>query len=191
MSFSAARKIFSIIFLAIVFVASAANVAVQRRNLDDLFSGGWQWIDSLTSIREYISVVENAVNTNVTGKHYFIDGFAYLHILMSKSEMSDFGQVRSKNGLMNYGNPFPVETDNARRHAARVARMKSQAEAGGARLIFLNPPDRVIKGYTSFDPGLPSQDLNVLQDAFLTYLRQFGVDYLDTRHSLLSINSTV
>lgn len=184
MSFKTARKIFSIIFLLIVFGASAANVVYQRAPLQSTVEGLTR-PRSLEDFRADISNIENAANSHISGKTYFIDAFAYLQVLLGKKEVSDFSQVRSEEGALNYGNPFPVITDDLRRYARRVQRLKQAADAQGAKMIFLSPADLVIRDYTSFEPGLPYQDLNIVQDSFLTYLREYGVDYLDTRYSLL------
>lgn len=184
MSFATARRLFSIIFIMATFGAAIVNAIYQypafHASINSLVPP-----KSLNDIRYNIGIIESAANNNVEGKPYFFDGFAYIHLLLGKKEMSDFGQVRSENGALNYGNPFPVDTGKVRQYARRVQRLNQAAEAGGAKMIFLNPADLVIRGLTRFEPGMPYQDLNIMQDAFLNCLREYGVDFLDTRYSLL------
>lgn len=52
-------------------------------------------------------------------------------------------------------------------------------------VAFIMPPDKVIKGYTTFSKGLPYNYANEGADEFLRKLSEDKIDYLDLREDIL------
>lgn len=121
----------------------------------------------------------------IINKPDFTDVFGYVQLALGKREINNFTIVRGLDGSLNHGNIYPVDITPLRDHAAYLGRLKDTVEAAGGQLIFLSPPDRVVKGVTRISRGVPFLDLNMAQDAFLDLLREYGVHYLDARTSLL------
>ncbi len=180
MTIGAMRKLFSILFLIAVFGASAYNLNRQwsaiARDMVKLTVPGM-----IAEAQAGVSAVENSVNSNITGKYDFIDAYAWIQLLMGKREVSDFKHIKAENGALNYGNAFPIDTSMIPEYAARVGRLRDAVTASGGKLLYLNPPDLIVKREPQYVRGMPYQDFNPSQDVFLDCLRELGVDFLDSR----------
>jgi hypothetical protein len=179
MKFTAAQIFLFLIFLVIIFGFSAVNLYTQGPAI-------WQVIEGLTppssfaEVKEDVDIIVSAINTNITRKTEFVDGYAYLQLLMGKDEIDNFNTVRGKNSAMNYANFYPEGTDHLREYAIRLRRLQDYA-GESCPVLFLNPPAMHIRGVSEHSAGIPYYDMNATQDAFLYFLQSYGIDYIDAR----------
>jgi hypothetical protein len=139
---------------------------------------------SLAQTKKWIGETENAVNTNIWKRFDFIDSYAYMQVLMGKSESGAFDVVQGLDRDIVWGNLYQKVTDNLDEYALRVKRLGDFAARHGARTLFLNPLALVVRGHSRYSAGIPAYDENPDQEAMLFYLQSLGVDYLDGRESL-------
>jgi hypothetical protein len=172
--------------LAILLFFSVFNARAQWTGM----RGGFIWIfentKDITKLQASFANFENFISENIIGREKFVEFYAYLQKLMGKQEIDNFGLIRDTNGQMVYGefDPEDLRGIGVKEAARRVWRLQQAVADRETKVFFLNPPAMHISGERKYPPGMPRQDVNHRQDAFLYWLNHFNIDYLDLRETL-------
>jgi len=177
------QKACAVMFLVAIFAFSAFNIYVEGPSLIN----GIKMLalpKESSELKRYVQGAENVVNTNIAERIKFIEFYAYLQKLMGKKESGGFDIVQSDQGELIYANFYAAVPDRMSEYARRMWRMSIQADKHDAKVMFVNPTDMYVRGYSNYYAGLPAYDQNDSQDALLYYLQSYGVEWLDTRSAL-------
>lgn len=179
---SSVKKAFAAIFLAATLGAAVAGVAGSGAALRGAAAGAA--VSRIRDVPKRARAVEAALTANFPEKDRLLELRSRIQALLGKNATDDFSLVKDVNGVLNHGSVVAVDTSRLHEYAARLYWLKRYAAEDGSRVLHLAPPDRVIKGYSRYEPGLPYRNLNPAQDSFLFYIGEYGVDYLDARSAL-------
>ena len=182
--YDAARRLFTVIFLILLGTYFAANSMNQGSRLLGDFADAFRNSKNLSELRSNIAYFDGHIVDTILGRNLFVDGYAYIQVIMGKEETDNFWVIRDKRGGLNYSNFYPDDASIIEECARRVWRLKTTVEEKGTKLFFVNPPSMYVRDKNQYSPGLPYADHNFLQDAFLYQLQRFGIDYIDLRNSL-------
>lgn len=174
------KLVTTIVFLVFVFVFSFQNI----KNTYKALSESLQKSDlNYSNISEILKSTEGIINDNVYEKYKFIDGYSYLQKLLNKNEEANFEVVKDQDGLLHYtffgDKPNPVDE-----LVSRVKNFDDGIENKDKKLIYLMTPDKVIKGSTKFETGIPYSYSNETADNFLQGLNENGITNIDLRENL-------
>lgn len=149
-----------------------------------LFLFGWFNFKNLQKEWEVCKTVKEAellMNSNVIGRYGFIEGYGYIHRLLNKSEMNNFEVIKNESGYL-AGTSFQsgpyYETGEL---AARVGRLRDEAEKGGVRTVVFLPPVRYGEGAVEPLEGMPYNYLNETADIYTRLLAEEGIAVMDCR----------
>lgn len=180
---SFAKKIFAVVFLFATVGATLANLALRSAD----FGRGLAGLAAPASpdgVAGSMRGLDRFLAATVAGDVCFVEAYGRLQALQGKRSIDDFALVKDDNGFLNVGALLPPDLSRLAIYASRVQWLKRLAARDGANVIFVNPPDRVLEGYSSYTRGLPYQNRNPLQDSFLYFLWEYRVEYLDARTAL-------
>ena len=177
------QKIFGLLFVVCLFAFAIGNWVTESgaiiHAIDEIRKP-----TKAGDLKHYVSRVEGILNDNIVGKDKFIDGYAYLQVLMGKEESDNFAMVLDQSGSLNYTSFFQGDILPMREYAKRLWRLQEEAKKRGCKVFFVNPPPMYHRGQSEYSAGLPYNDQNAKQDMLLYYLRTYGVDYIDLRTTL-------
>jgi hypothetical protein len=172
--------------LAAIMILSVINAKYQWVGI----KGGFQWIlentEDISKLQASFANFETFIAENMTGREKLVEFYGYLQKLMGKQEMDNFTLIRDNNKEMVYGT-FDLEDVigiGVEEAARRVWRMQQAVAPYGTKVFFANPPALHIKDRRQYPPGMPVQNVNIRQDAFLYWLGVMGIDYIDLRETL-------
>ena len=170
----------TVVFLIFLFVFSFQNIKLTYKTLSESV----QKSDfNYSNIPKILKSTEAIINDNVYEKYKFIDGYSYLQKLLNKNEEANFEVVKDQDGLLHYtffgDKPNPVNE-----LVSRVKAFDDGIENKEKKLIYLMTPDKVIKGYTKFETGIPYSYSNETADNFLEGLDKNGITTIDLRENL-------
>lgn len=177
---SQTRSAFALLFLTLLLVGSAWNIYSQL----PLFSQVLAAV-SFKDIRKAGTELQTLAEEHFFGKYAAWEAHAAIQEALGKTEVNDFTVVKAENGRLYQGGLYPMRLDNARLLAGAVADFMEAAEGKGMRVLYLNPPDSVLKNAPPQPPELPYRDYNIASDALLYTLREKGVPCLDARDSFI------
>ena len=182
------REYFIILLVAVLFVTPVFRICRDKFN-----KRAFEFLQGTFAL-SFVLMFLLLVGINIVGDVYFVnnrlranltEAYGHLHTALGKDAQRNFQIVRSRTGQLNYGSfyqfvPFEILSE----HARRMWSMNRFFEDNGTRLLFVNPPPVFQRGLPNdFAPGLPTHNLNPVQDAFLFYLRSLGVNYVDLRYT--------
>lgn len=173
---------FSAIFLVFIVFFSVVNFMQAK---DDLADAGKD-IETIQEkgIGTYVKQIEHVAETEVFGKLYFIEIYGLMQRLMDKQEMNQFEIVSDENGYLNYAEFYEEQDTQVTEYAKRIRRMQETVGENGAKVFFVNPIQKNVRGITETADGFPIADYNPIQDELLTELADNGIPCLDTRETL-------
>ena len=175
------RIIFALLFVAFLNVWLIVSLINHGPALAQDLSAAIREAKNLGELKTNLIVFEGKLGENSWGKTKFIDAYAYLQRLMGKEETDNFWAVRDLNGTLSFASFYPYDIPDVEECARRTWRLKASVEKKGTRVFFINSPARYVRNKFEFSPGLPYEDNNYLQDAFLYHLQRYGIDYVDIR----------
>lgn len=178
------KKIYSILFTLAIFLGGAANIAANRQE----FERGMAKLApprSVPEARDVLRHVNRMLNGAVAGRHELSEIYGFIHVILGKNEMGNFHILRSPSGKMDYGNIIDDQPEWFLPLVERIDLLKSAVDRKGGKFIFLSPPDRALPNIVDYPRGVPFENLNSFQDAFLDTLREHDVPFLDMRYEFL------
>ena len=174
------RAAFAVVFLSVLFCLFAWNMPRFAESAKTLGLP-----HSAQDFREACTALQGLAREYFAGKYAAWEAHAALQEALGKSEVNDFAVVKAANGRLYRGGLYPLTVDNARELADDIADFAEAAGEQGARVLYLNMPDCVLKNAPPGPPGLPYLDFNPAADALLYVLRERGVPSLDTRYAFI------
>lgn len=178
------KYIFAGIFLLILFTFGITNFIYQFEATSKTFQK-YQKVTNQADVRKLISKVEGTVNDELLGKISFIETYGYIQQVMGKSEVDNFTYGKDKNGFLNYASFYQEDDPKLMEYARQIRRLKESVESKGTKTLFINPPGKYVPNISIYDKGFPIKDINQVQDEFLLYLHNNGVETLDLRKPIL------
>ena len=173
------KFITTILFIIFLFTFSFLNLYKSYIPLKEAVKK-----TEVSSLREYISSIENTINENIYGKYKFIEGYGYMQKLMGKNEISNFEVVKDTEGKLHF--TYFTDKSNPTEDITRNLKdLKDGIENPDKKLIYLMTPDKYIKGHTEFPKGIPYHHNNETADSFLRNLDFYGIDSIDLREGIL------
>ncbi|WP_129596701.1 alginate O-acetyltransferase AlgX-related protein [Anaerophilus nitritogenes] len=178
------KYIFSGIFLFILFAFGIMNFIYQMDKMNITFEK-YGKIINLDDIKKLISKVEDTANDQLLSKMRFIEIYGYLQKLMGKNEINNWSYVKDQNGYIHYGSFYQEDDKELKEYAKQIRRLKENVQSKGTKILFMNPPGKYVPDISKFNKGIPIRDTNQIQDEFLLYLHNNGVETLDLRKPIL------
>lgn len=178
------KYIFAGIFVFILFTFGITNFMYQFEETSITFHK-YKKINNQADVKKLISKVENTVNDELLGKISFIETYGYVQNLLGKNEVDNFTYGKDKNGFLNYASFYREDDPKLMEYAKQIRRLKESVESIGTKTLFINPPGKYVRNISVYDKGFPVNDINKVQDEFLLYLHNNGVETLDLRKPIL------
>jgi hypothetical protein len=102
---------------------------------------------------------------------------------MGKDEEENFEVVKDSKGILHY-TYFANKPNKVDELVHKVKAFKDGIYDKSVNLIYLMTPDKYIRGYTTFNKGIPYDYANETADNFLEGLKANGIDTFDFRTDL-------
>lgn len=128
--------------------------------------------------------LETYFNENFIGKIQFVDFYGVIQKWMGKNEVDNFDVIRDEQGKLHFSY-FSKGSNDMSEINQEMKNFKNYLDLYAVDVAFIMPPDKVIKGYTTFSKGLPYNYANEGADEFLRKLSEDKIDYLDLREDIL------
>ncbi|WP_027631902.1 DHHW family protein [Clostridium hydrogeniformans] len=138
----------------------------------------------VSSLREYISNVEKAINDNIYGKYTLIESYGYMQKLMGKNELSNFEVVKDTEGKLHF-TYFTNKENPTEEIKEKLKDLKEEVKDPETKFIYLMTPDKYVRGHTEFPRGIPYHYNNETADKFLMEVKSEGIDTIDLREEIL------
>lgn len=178
------KYIFAGIFLFILFAFSITNFMYQFDEMNKTFKESGR-ITNQDDIKKLIGKAEDIANDELLGKMSFIETYGYIQKLIGKNEIDNFRYAKDKNGYLNYASFYREDNSKLKQYAKQIRRLKESVARKGTKTLFINPPEKYVPNISAFNKGFPVNDTNQIQDEFLLYLHNNGVETLDLRKPIL------
>lgn len=169
----------SVLFLITIFTIAVLNFNQLKENMQKVLKNG-----DISSIDEVISSIDDSYNEYFYDKTEFIDFYGLLQKKMKKNEVSNFDVVKDKSGSLHY-QYFANKPNDVSSIVNSISKYKKYLDSMGIDLVYVNPPDKVIRGVTEFEKGLPYNMANETADNFFKELKKRDINYLDLRDGIL------
>lgn len=121
---------------------------------------------------------------NFIGKFGFVNLYGAIQKWLGKNEVDNFDVVRDEQGKLHFSY-FTTGPNDMSVITQQMVDFKTHLDLFDLDLAFIMPPDKFVKGYTTFSEGLPYNYANEGADEFLKALKQHDIDYLDLREGIL------
>lgn len=178
------KYIFGGIFLLIIFGFSVMNFISEFGEMGKTFDK-YGKINNRNDVKKLINKIESTANNELLGKMNFIETYGYMQKLMGKNEINSWSYIKDKDGYLNYVNFYKEDNSKLKEYAKQVRRLKEKVESKGEKFLFINPPGKYTKNISRLQKGYPINDMSAVQDEFLFYLTENGVETLDLREKIL------
>lgn len=176
------RVTFSTVLVIGLFVIGGLNVFLQRNTLIHNVEEARTLFESDGPLEAFKSL-RGALERNAVGKDMLWDFYAEMQHHLQKREVNNFSVIKADDGRLYRGGLFPFQMTHAQELAKRIDKFTQNAQAKGAKVLYLNTPDSLSRGILNVPKDLPCRDYNAASDALLFRLREKGVPYLDARTS--------
>ncbi len=123
-------------------------------------------------------------NENFVDKYSFINLYGGFQKLMGKNEVDNFDIVRDEQGKLHF-QYFAKGPNDMSEIVKEMRDFNQHLSQYNMNLAFILPPDKVIRGYTTFSEGLPYNYANEGADHFLSELSNLNIASLDLRKGIL------
>ena len=169
----------ALLFFILLFAYAFVNAKKELPVLIETITS----FDSDLSASEKINQIDSSINENAMERYAFVDAYGYLQRLLNKNEESNFEVVKDTEGKLHY-TYFTTEPQDTSELVERVRNLADAVETKKTKVIYVLPPDKYIRGYTTFAKGIPYHMSNETADGFLAGLEENGIPYLDLRENL-------
>lgn len=176
------RIITAVLLLLVLFGFSGINLYYSYEPLREAVMGLVEIGE--TDLKTYISTIDTTINEEVYEKNLFIEAYGYIHTLLGKEELSNFDLIKDEQGKYHY-TYFATGPNDVEEIGNRTVEMSELAKAYDTEFLYLQTPDKILEGYTTFSSGLPTTYDNVTADNFLSYIEEEDVDNLDLRDTIM------
>lgn len=174
------KKVFTVIFLVLLFVYAAYNMCLNHSAYSDSIKNTWTHIADRGRIKQSdIAGVENTLNTEVWGRMNFLETYSYCQVLMDKREYGNFKYIKDETGSLHYASFFRESETDCFEYALRIKRLKDFVEKDGTEVLFVVAPTKYVAKDSELRAGLPVNNPQVIVDELLFYLNRLGIDTLD------------
>jgi hypothetical protein len=173
------KFITTIFFLVFLFAFSFLNI---WKNYESIKVSAKKI--EVSSLKEYVSGIESAINENVYGKYKFIEAYGYIQKLIGKNEVSNFEVIKDEEGKLHF-TYFADKPNKTEYISQKMKELKDGINNSKTKLIYLMTPDKYIKGYTKFPKGIPYHYNNETADQFLNEVKSTGIETIDLRNGIL------
>ncbi len=175
------KMITGVLLITILFSFFFLNLKKSYASLEEIIKK-YQWNSemSLDTMNRFINEVDTSVNDQVFEEYTFVEAYGFMQLLMGKNEVNNFEIVKDKQGNLHY-TYFANGGNDTTVLAERMVRLQKAADEKGARLMYLETPDKFIRGYTEFSTGIPYNYANETADAFLDKLKSHEIKVMDYR----------
>lgn len=135
-------------------------------------------------IQQTIKSVDNAINENILGKYIFVEQYGYIQKLMGKNEENNFEVIKDKQGKLHY-TFFTTGPNSVNDIVKDTYNFKQSIENSNTKFVYIMPPDKFVKGYSSLSIQVPYNYNNETADNFLRQLDFYKINNIDLREDLL------
>lgn len=136
--------------------------------------------ETITSVKE----LETYFNENFINRFEFINLYGGIQKILGKNEVDQFDIIRDEQGKLHF-QYFADGPNDMSEIVNQLQDYRNYLDLIKVNLLFVLPPDKVLRGYTTFSEGLPYSYANEGADDFLNQLSDLGIEYLDLRKSIL------
>lgn len=176
------KRLFAIVFLISLFGFSAINLLHSYKPLKDELA---ELANDGTGITvEKVTRLENKITENLYGRMNFIETYGYVQVLLDKRECNNFSYIKDEDGFLHYASFYREEDTRLFEYSMRLKRLQDYVASKGTKVLFVVPPGKYDKQYTTFRTGMPVNDPNWIVDEMMFYLNRLGVETLDLRESI-------
>ena len=165
------KRIFALVFLAVIGVFSVVNVYHSFGTLKDYLSGG----------EVSVAAFEAAINDSLYRRMDFVETYGYVQTLLDKRECNNFSYIKDENGYLHYASFYREEDTRLFEYAMRVKRLQDSVEEKGTKVLFVVPPGKYDPEYSELRTGLPINNPDYIVDEMMFWLNRLGVETLDLR----------
>lgn len=159
---------------AILFVISLTIFAI----VNGIYA--WPLLQSKVGDMHSITDIENAINETMYQKTAFIESYGLLQSVLDKKEINNFEVIKGSDDML-----YLTSKQNKPRDITtiieRMKTLQKVVEKNDGQLITLLPPDKYLEGKSASLDAYPQSYNNETADAYVTGLRQAGIDVLDYR----------
>lgn len=170
----------AILFITVLFSAAAYNATTNKANLAWI-AGQLRPFESLQRFRSDMTELDHSLASNVAGKAWLRELHGRLYAMTGKRMLGAWPVVKLPDGSLNSIDMLPPDYPSLQLYSSYFHHLKNLAADGGAAVLYVNPPDRIIRNATPVPAGVPIQDQNSVEDSILFYMREYDVPYLDAR----------
>jgi len=182
---SQARAAFAVLFCTTLFVSGVWSLNMQLTRWDNKLA-----TLSFQDMKTFSSELRKVLEEGVVGRYVAWDAYGIIQDRLKKHEANDFAVVKAANGRLYQGGIYPLYVDNARILAGNIADFAEVAQEKGMKVLYLNPPDTVLKNAPPVPPELLCRDYNPASDALLYILREKGLPIVDSRYAFIESGFT-
>lgn len=174
------KRITSFLFLIVLFGIAILNLKAEGTKVMDYIKTT-SWKDA--KISSAVSGMETTMDSSFYQKYNFINAYGYVQKVMGKYEENGFEVVKDKNGKLYY-TYFTDKPNDTSKYVNRVVNLKNSITNKNVKFMYVMPPDKFVKGYSSLPIGIPYDMANETADSFLSQLNKKGVDTIDFKDYL-------
>ena len=171
------KKIFTLVFLLVLFIYSAANLIHSKEVLQDKLIANIHI--SVSNLTDTAQELEQSINESVLGRMDYIELYGLLQRLMNKKEISNFAYLKDEKGYLHYSSFFREDDPDIFEYAMRIKRLGDYSRKLGTKIIFVTAPSKYISGVTKLEPGLSANDPSITVERLLFYLNRLGIETLN------------
>ncbi|MGP1348272.1 MAG: alginate O-acetyltransferase AlgX-related protein [Stomatobaculum sp.] len=183
------KKIFSVIFLLMLFPFSIVNVIMERDNIERKIIS-FELPEKASDVRFYISQIDGTLTDKLAGDHWWNELYGGVYRWLGKNEENAFKYVRDKNGFLYSGNFYNNSDVGADELAGRVRRMQESLPED-TKLLVLMYPTKYNQLWSDGYYGIPYNNLDEYADDVLRYFRRYDIDYMDYREIFRNADMTM
>lgn len=173
------KRLFAVVFLAVIFGFSAVNFMHSYEALKEEVSKLTEAGTGITA--DKVASLEDTITGNLYGRMNFIEAYGYIQKLLDKRECNNFSYIMDEDGFLHYASFYREEDTGLFEYSMRVKRMQDYVAANGTKVLFVVPPGKYDTVYTNFRTGMPVNDPGWIVDEMMFYLNRLGVETLDLR----------
>lgn len=174
------KLVTAILFVLVLFTGAILNLKKTSGEVADSVK---KETEKGVSIRTLINNTETILNENAFAKYTCIESYGYVQRLLGKKEENDFEVIKDNQGSLHL-TYFARGEKDVSALAEEVKTFEANLINPKTKVLYVMPPDKYLKGYTTTEPGLPYDYANETADALLSDLTELGIDSIDFRDTI-------
>lgn len=174
------KKIFTLLFLTILFVYSGYNLYINHKTYSKVIGQTYDSVITNGKMKQSDLIkLEDTFSTEIVGRMLFLETYSFCQVLMDKREINNFKYIKDETGSLHYATFFRENETDCFNYAMRVKRLQDYAKNNGTQVMFVVAPTKYVTGDSKLRSGLPINNPQVIVDELLFYLNRLDVDTLD------------